>query len=44
MAKLNANQWTDNIDSIKSWCKNKFFMEDSALNKQFGIPEDLDYL
>ncbi|XP_064459867.1 meiotic nuclear division protein 1 homolog isoform X2 [Ornithodoros turicata] len=38
------NRWTDNICSIKSWVKNKFFIEDSVLNKQFGIPEDLDYL
>jgi len=44
MAKTSANRWTDNIDNIKSWCKNKFFMEESVLNKQFGIPEDLDYL
>jgi len=42
--KTNANKWTDNIDDIKSWCKNKFYMEENVLNKQFGIPEDLDYL
>ncbi|XP_068202434.1 meiotic nuclear division protein 1 homolog [Palaemon carinicauda] len=39
-----ANRWTDNIFSVKTWCKNKFFLEDSVINKQFGIPEDLDYL
>lgn len=39
-----ANRWTDNIFSIKSWCKNKFFIEEAVLNKQFEIPEDLDYL
>ncbi|XP_015911693.1 meiotic nuclear division protein 1 homolog [Parasteatoda tepidariorum] len=39
-----ANRWTDNIFGIKSWCKKKFFMEESTLNKQFGIPEELDYL
>ncbi|XP_018565864.1 meiotic nuclear division protein 1 homolog [Anoplophora glabripennis] len=39
-----ANRWTDNIFATKSWCKKKFFIEDSVLNKQFGIPEDLDYI
>lgn len=39
-----ANRWTDNIFAVKSWCKKKFMMEDKVLNKQFGIPEDLDYL
>lgn len=39
-----ANRWTDNIFAIKSWCKKKFFMEESVLNKQFGIPEELDYV
>lgn len=39
-----ANRWTDNIFAIKSWCKNKFFIEESTLNKQFEIPEDLDYI
>lgn len=39
-----ANRWTDNIFAIKSWCKNKFFIEESVLNKQFEIPEDLDYI
>lgn len=39
-----ANRWIDNIFATKSWCKKKFFIEDNVLNKQFGIPEDLDYL
>nr|XP_015838167.1 PREDICTED: meiotic nuclear division protein 1 homolog isoform X2 [Tribolium castaneum] len=39
-----ANRWTDNIFAVKSWCKRKFMMEDKVLNKQFGIPGDLDYL
>ena len=34
----------DNIFSIKSWIKNKFSFEESVIDKQFGIPEDLDYL
>ncbi|XP_035220522.1 meiotic nuclear division protein 1 homolog [Stegodyphus dumicola] len=44
IAKEAANRWTDNIFSIRSWCKNKFFFEESVINKQFGIPEDLDYI
>ncbi|KAL7305770.1 meiotic nuclear division protein 1 homolog [Trichogramma pretiosum] len=39
-----ANTWTDNIFSLKTWCNNKFNIEESALNKQFKIPEDLDYV
>jgi hypothetical protein len=39
-----ANRWTDNIFSIKSWCKNKFNIEEPAINKQFGVPEELDYV
>ena len=35
---------TDNIFSIKSWCKQRFSFEESTLDKQFGIPEDLDYV
>lgn len=33
----------DNIFAIKSWCKNKFFMEDSEINKNLGIPVNFDY-
>ncbi|KAL1465195.1 hypothetical protein WDU94_004784 [Cyamophila willieti] len=44
IAKEAANRWTDNVFSIKSWCKNKFGLEESALNKHFGIPEELDYI
>ncbi|RDD46548.1 Meiotic nuclear division protein 1-like protein [Trichoplax sp. H2] len=39
-----ANRWTDNIFSIKSWCRNKFCFEDKVIDKQFGIPEDFDYV
>jgi len=35
---------SDNIFSTKSWIKNKFCFEESVINKQFEIPEDLDYL
>ncbi|KAG5309115.1 MND1 protein, partial [Pseudoatta argentina] len=41
--KDGTNIWTDNIFSIQSWCKNKFCISEQDLNKQFNIPEDLDY-
>ncbi|XP_069682875.1 meiotic nuclear division protein 1 homolog [Periplaneta americana] len=44
VAKEAANRWTDNIFSIKAWCKNKFFIEENVLNKQFGIDPEMDYL
>lgn len=43
-AKEAANRWTDNIESIKQWCKKKFGIEEKDLNKQFEIPEDMDYV
>ena len=39
-----ANRWTDNVCQIKSWCKRKFAMEEAVIDKQFGIPENFDYL
>ncbi|KAF7989394.1 hypothetical protein HCN44_008068 [Aphidius gifuensis] len=42
--KAAANVWTDNIFAIQSWCKNKFDINEETLNKQFRIPEDLDYV
>ncbi|KAF3429931.1 hypothetical protein QLX08_004557 [Tetragonisca angustula] len=38
-----TNIWTDNIFAIQSWCKNKFDISEECLNKQFNIPDDLDY-
>lgn len=35
---------TDNVFSTKSWIKNKFQFEESVIDKQFGIPEDFDYI
>lgn len=35
---------SDNVFSIKSWIKNKFSFDDSIIDKQFGIPEDFDYV
>ena len=39
-----ANRWTDNIFQVKGWCKTKFNIEGNQMNKQFSIPEDLDYV
>lgn len=44
LAKEAANRWFDNIYAIKKWCKDKFMVEESALDKQFGIPSNMDYL
>ncbi|XP_014213340.1 meiotic nuclear division protein 1 homolog [Copidosoma floridanum] len=42
--KDGANTWTDNIFNVKTWCNQKFNIEGSELDKQFRIPDDLDYL
>ncbi|KAI0564897.1 Meiotic nuclear division protein [Gracilaria domingensis] len=39
-----ANRWVDNIFNCQSWAVNKFFMDKRDFNKQFGIPEELDYI
>lgn len=40
-----ANRWTDNIFSLHCWVRKKFpAIQIEDLNKQFGIPEDLDYV
>uniref|UniRef100_A0A914XEW6 Meiotic nuclear division protein 1 homolog n=1 Tax=Plectus sambesii TaxID=2011161 RepID=A0A914XEW6_9BILA len=44
IAKTAANRWTDNIFATKSWCKSKFHVEEMTLNRQFGIPAELDYI
>lgn len=44
VAKEATNRWTDNVFSIKSWCKRKFSLEEKVIDKQFGIPEDFDYV
>ncbi|KAK3781657.1 hypothetical protein RRG08_043569 [Elysia crispata] len=43
-AKEAANRWTDNIFATKSWIKSKFSFEESAIDKQFEIPPDFDYI
>lgn len=44
MAKEGANRWTDNVFTIKSWCVRKFGLEEKMIDKNFGIPEDFDYM
>ncbi|XP_029642880.1 meiotic nuclear division protein 1 homolog [Octopus sinensis] len=44
LAKETINRWTDNIFSTKSWIKRKFAFEERIIDKQFGIPEDFDYI
>ncbi|XP_038059612.1 meiotic nuclear division protein 1 homolog [Patiria miniata] len=44
VARDAANRWTDNVFTIKSWCKKKFSMEEKTIDKHFGIPEDFDYV
>lgn len=39
-----ANVWTDNIFSIQSWCEKKYDISKESLNKQFDIPQELDYV
>lgn len=38
-----TNIWTDNIFALQGWCKRKFDISEEFLNKQFNIPNDLDY-
>eukprot|EP00162_Nutomonas_longa_P002889 comp13549_c0_seq1/m.18855 comp13549_c0_seq1/g.18855 ORF comp13549_c0_seq1/g.18855 comp13549_c0_seq1/m.18855 type:complete len:203 (-) comp13549_c0_seq1:59-667(-) len=44
IAKDAANRWTDNIFTTKSWISNKFNIDSSTIDQQFGIPDDLDYV
>ncbi|XP_036031299.1 meiotic nuclear division protein 1 homolog [Onychomys torridus] len=44
VAKEATNRWTDNIFAIKSWAKRKFGFEENKIDKNFGIPEDFDYI
>ncbi len=45
VAREAVNRWTDNIYAIQSWIGKKFpAVNINDLNKQFDIPEDLDYV
>jgi seryl-tRNA synthetase len=39
-----AERWTTNIFSIRKWVRDKTAMSESDVNKQFGIPDDFDYI
>ena len=42
--KRACNRWIENIFTLKSWLKNKFRLQDDVIDKQFEIPEELDYI
>ena len=45
VSKEAVNRWTDNIFSIQSWIGKTFpAVNMNDMNKQFGIPDDLDYV
>lgn len=44
MCKTACNRWVENIYNLRSWLKNKFRIDESTINKQFEIPDDLDYV
>ena len=44
LSKDAANRWTDAIFTIKSHVRDKFNIEEAKLNKEFGIPNDMDYI
>uniref|UniRef100_A0A0N5AH39 Meiotic nuclear division protein 1 homolog n=1 Tax=Syphacia muris TaxID=451379 RepID=A0A0N5AH39_9BILA len=44
VAKVAVNRWTDNIFTIKKWCKTKFAMDDKLLNTEYGIDPEMDYV
>lgn len=44
VAKEAANRWTDNIFAVRSWAKRIFGFEENKIDKNFGIPEDCDYI
>eukprot|EP01135_Chromosphaera_perkinsii_P011366 Nk52_evm11s2391 gene=Nk52_evmTU11s2391 len=44
LAAQSANRWTDNIYNVKTWCRDKFNIASEDIDKNFDIPEDIDYL
>jgi hypothetical protein len=39
-----VNRWTENLFVMKTWCRDKFGVEETMIDKQFNIPDDLDYI
>jgi len=44
MSKEAVNRWTDNVMNLKTYCRDKFNVEEKDFNQQFGVPTDFDYL
>ena len=34
----------ENIFTVRTWCRDRFNIPENEIDKQFGIPDDLDYL
>jgi len=41
--KAAANRWADNVCAVVSWLKDRFGLEEAAINKQFAIPDEFQY-
>eukprot|EP01027_Heterolobosea_sp_BB2_P026159 GEZU01040231.1.p1 GENE.GEZU01040231.1~~GEZU01040231.1.p1 ORF type:complete len:206 (+),score=69.30 GEZU01040231.1:60-677(+) len=42
IARDAANRWTDNIFTLRKYCREKFNLEEKDFNESMEIPEDLD--
>ncbi|XP_032519091.2 meiotic nuclear division protein 1 homolog [Danaus plexippus] len=42
--KQAVNRWTENIYILKSYIKNTFQMDNEAIEQNFNIPPDMDYI
>jgi meiotic nuclear division protein 1 homolog len=43
-AKVSLNLWTDNVLAVRSFCKNRFNLEESQFNERFEITDEFDYV
>lgn len=43
-AREATNRWTDNVMTLKSYCKDKAGMESEMFHQHFNIPEEIDYV
>lgn len=43
-AKESANRWTDNIYSVKKYCKEHFGVSDEELCNTLDLPVEIDYV
>eukprot|EP00708_Paratrimastix_pyriformis_P003348 GAFH01002122.1.p1 GENE.GAFH01002122.1~~GAFH01002122.1.p1 ORF type:complete len:421 (-),score=36.49 GAFH01002122.1:21-1208(-) len=44
VARDAANRWTDNIFSIKKWCRDRFGVAEEEINAQFELPAEMEYV